>query len=190
MTVPRDVLEWCDEIDATAHNMLGHADRIEHFSAQLAECQRACALTLLGQSAKLRDAAQWCAAESPMGGAVEELGSITRVPGYWCAKCGRERHKTRFCPVCEGPITLPPSARTVAPQTGLSTEVLTDVVPPTLLGHHGRAEGLAPERVDRTQLTIFNETTHELWFRATWSPQDGKLSITVEPMPARRIRLP
>lgn len=186
--IPHDVLEWCDEIDATARNMLGHADRIELLYPELAERQRLAALRLLGASSQLRETARWFAELAPPiteGGAVIEYGPITRVPGYWCATCARERHNTRYCPVCEGPITLPPSARALAPQTGVSAEVQADVVPPTLLGHHGRAEGLAPAAIDRTHLTIFNETAHQLWFRATFSPHDRKLSITVEPMPAR-----
>lgn len=187
--IPSDVLEWCDELEASARNMLSHADRFEPQNPELSEKQRLCAMHVLGASSKLRVEAQWWSEHTRIpeepGGAVVEYGPITRVPGYWCAKCARERHNTRWCPVCEGPITLPPSARALAPQTGVSAEVQTDVVPPTLLGHHGRAEGLAPAAIDRTHLTVFNETAHQLWFRATFSPQDRKLSITVEPMPAR-----
>lgn len=174
-----DVLEWCVELDASGKNMLVHADNMQSSAPELAEAQRSAALQVLGAVEKLRRIAQ-----DLRDARVYEYGSISRSPGYWCAKCGRERHNTRNCPVCDGPITLPPSAQALAPQTGLGAEVQADVVPPTLLGHHGRAEGVAPAQVDRTHLTVFNETAYELWFRATWSPTDRKLSITVEPIVA------
>ena len=188
MSAEQDIREWCDELDATAKNMLHHADRIG--LTELAEAQRMAALLVLGASEKLRRKVDPPPRPDVVveGGQVVEWGAISRLPGYWCAQCARQRHNTRYCPVCKGPITLPPSARSIEPQSGIGAEVLADVVPPTLLGHHGRAEGLAPPQVDRTHLQIFNESPHQLWFRATWSPTERKLSVTIEPMPAAPAR--
>lgn len=188
----QDIRDWCDELDATAKNMLQHAEHFPPGLPLLAEAQRIAALRVSAAAIDLRAHVERARALAELrereGGQVVEWGAISRLPGYWCAKCARQRHNTRYCPVCKGPISLPPSARSIEPQSGIGAEVLADVVPPTLLGHHGRAEGLAPAQVDRTHLQIFNESPHQLWFRATWSPTERKLSVTIEPMPAAPAR--
>lgn len=70
---PADVLDWCDELDATGRNMLAHADRLGEYFPELAEAQRSAALQVCGASAKLRRRCDDVIG-TPSAGFVELLG--------------------------------------------------------------------------------------------------------------------